>query len=317
MKSRKLLVTGAAGFIGAALSERLVELGFDVVGLDSFTPYYDRSIKEQNLARLRAGPRFTLIEADLCTAPLAPVLTDVSGVLHLAGQPGVTQSWGAAFRDFADNNVVATQRLVEACVTQGIERFVYASSSSVYGNEAPLPTGEQARCAPHSPYGVTKLAGEHLVELYRANHGLSTVTLRYFTAYGPRQRPDMAWHKMIRAARRGDELLVRGDGKQTRDFTFVDDIVQANVLALGSDATGPINVGGGARVTVLEALAMIERILGTPLQLRHVAALKGDVDHTHADTSRARELLGYSPKTALEDGLRAQVAWHLHAHETP
>jgi nucleoside-diphosphate-sugar epimerase len=315
MKSRRLLVTGAAGFIGAALSEQLVGLGFDVLGLDSFTPYYDRSIKERNVAKLRTSPRFTLIEADLCTAPLAPLLVDVTGILHLAGQPGVTQSWGTAFRDFADNNVVATQRLLEAAVSARIERFIYASSSSVYGNAVPLPTAEQARCAPHSPYGVTKLAGEHLVELYRTNHGLSAATLRYFTAYGPRQRPDMAWHKMIRAARREEKLLVRGDGQQTRDFTFVDDIVQANLLALDSDVTGAFNVGGGSRVTVLEALALIERILGTPLKLQHVAALKGDVDHTHADTSRARELLGYSPKTSLEDGLRAQVEWHLRADE--
>ncbi len=306
-----MLVTGAAGFIGSTLCERLVHLGHDVVGVDAFTPFYDRALKERNLMPLRAQPRFTLIEADLCASPLAALLVDVDVVFHLAGQPGVTESWGDAFGAFVDNNVLATQRLLEAVVGARVGRFIYASSSSVYGNGAPLPTNESARCAPHSPYGVTKLAGEHLVDVYRANHGLSAASLRYFTAYGPRQRPDMAWNRMLRAARRGEEIHVRGDGLQTRDFTFVDDIVTANVLAARSEAEGTFNVGGGARVTVLDAIATIERVLGAPLRLRHVDAFKGDVSHTHADTTRARAELGFEPKTSLEDGLRAQAAWQV------
>lgn len=309
MRGGKVVVTGAAGFIGSTLSERLIERGHEVVGVDAFTPFYDRALKEQNLAALRSRPRFTLVEADLRTDSLSLLLRDVSAVFHLAGQPGVTESWGAAFEDFVTNNVLATQRLLEAVVAVGVGRFVYASSSSVYGNGAPLPTSESAHCRPHSPYGVTKLAGEHLVDVYRANHGLSAAALRFFTAYGPRQRPDMAWNRMIRAGLRGETITIRGDGLQTRDFTFVDDIVEANLLALDSSATGSFNVGGGASVSVLEAVETIERVLGTKLQREHVDAFKGDVTHTHADATRARVELGFVPRVSLEEGLRAQAEW--------
>jgi nucleoside-diphosphate-sugar epimerase len=308
---RRYAVTGAAGFVGSTLVDRLLADGHEVLGLDDFDPFYGRDVKERNLTQARRSERFELRELDLRQAELEGWLQGLDGVFHLAAQPGVVTSWGDAFAGYLSNNVLATQRLLEASVRVGLPRLVYASSSSVYGDSVPIPMHESARCAPFSPYGVTKLAGEHLVELYRANHGLSSACLRFFTVYGPRQRPDMAFSRFIDAMLGGSPLPLRGDGLQTRDFTFVDDIVAGLVLAMGATAGGLFNLGGGTRATLLDAVALLASELGVRADSTAGEAPKGDVRHTFADTSRARRELGFSPKVSLEEGLRRQIAWRL------
>jgi len=310
--TNRCLVTGVAGFIGSHLAERLLQEGYEVLGVDCFTDYYPRRIKERNLGQLRAAPGFHFVEADLCSVDLQALFEGTGKVLHLAAQAGVRASWGQSFGVYAENNILATQRLLEAAKDCGVDRFVYASSSSVYGDTPDLPMREDSRLRPVSPYGVTKLAGEHLCLLYHANHGLPTVATRYFTVYGPRQRPDMAFHRFIKAIRDGETISVYGDGEQTRDFTFVQDAVHATVLVLQSDAVGTVfNVGGGSRVTVNETIAMLESIIGKRARIEHQPAQPGDVRHTLSDTSRAQRLLGYAPRTDLQTGLEAEVAWLL------
>ncbi len=305
----RILVTGAAGFIGSHLAERLIAMGHQVVGVDRFTDYYPRVAKERNLARLRDEPRFSLQEIDLGTADLAPLVDGAEVVFHQAAQPGVRASWGRSFTTYLHDNVLATQRLLEAVKeAKGTRRFVYASSSSVYGNTEEMPMRESAATKPFSPYGVTKLAGEHLCELYRSNHGVPTTSLRYFTVYGPRQRPDMAFHKFIVAARKGEAIPLYGDGEQTRDFTFVADAVDANVAAMEAAEGGVFNIGGGSRVTVNQVLATLAEVVG-PLKIDRRERQLGDVHHTWADTTRARTLLGFSPKVGLAEGLRAEADW--------
>ena len=312
----KALVTGAAGFIGSHLSERLLTLGAEVTGLDCFTDYYSRERKEHNLAKLRGNTRFTLVEAPLAHADLEALLEGVTHVFHLAAQAGVRKSWGQDFRVYTVNNVEGTQLLLEACVGRPIERFVYASSSSVYGDEAALPMREDVRLQPVSPYGVTKLAAEQLCYLYHANHGVPTVSLRYFTVYGPRQRPDMGFSRFLRAAMRGDAVTQFGDGRQTRDFTFVADAVAATVSAATLGTPGAVyNIGGGSRIELLDVFRLIERIVGHPLRIEQVEAQHGDMRDTYADTSRARAELGFSPAVALDAGLRAQYDWIVAEHE--
>jgi len=303
----RVLVTGVAGFIGSTLAERLIRDGHDVVGVDAFTDYYARSIKEANLTVLRASPRFRLVEADLADIDLAPLVEGTDVVYHQAAQAGVRASWGQSFEVYTRWNILATQRLLEAVKGSKVRRFVYASSSSVYGQTTDLPMRETSRPMPFSPYGVTKLAAEHLVELYRHNFGVSTVSLRYFTVYGPRQRPDMGFHKFIRALLADKPLVVFGDGKQTRDFTFVDDIVEANMLALADGVEGVYNIGGGSRVTLLDALATLGRVAGRTPRIENIEDQAGDVTHTAADTTSAREKLGYAPKVPLAEGLARQV----------
>lgn len=307
----RALVTGVAGFIGSTLAERLVRDGHEVVGVDCFTDYYARATKESNLAALRAGPRFSMLEADLVTMDLAAALRGVDVVFHQAAQAGVRASWGRTFETYVHSNVLATQVLLEAVKTAGtVQRFVYASSSSVYGDTAELPMRETGLPRPYSPYGVTKLAAEHLTELYRHNFGVHAVSLRYFTVYGPRQRPDMGFHRFIARMLRGEPLPVYGDGEQTRDFTFVDDIVEANVqAALRPDAIGVYNVGGGSRVSLNEVLRTLGEIVGQPPTLDRGPEQAGDVRHTYADTSRARADLGYAPRVDLREGLTRMVAW--------
>jgi nucleoside-diphosphate-sugar epimerase len=313
MAHSRSIVTGVAGFIGSHLAGQLIALGHDVVGIDCFTPYYDPTIKRANVAALLASPRFRLVHADLTTADLDPLLVGADYVFHQAAQAGVRASWGESFITYAQHNVLATQRLLEALKGRPIRKLVYASSSSVYG-DAPLPMRETACPQPVSPYGVTKLAAEHLCHLYHVNYGLPTVSLRYFTVYGPRQRPDMAIHKFIRAIAAGDTISVYGDGRQSRDFTYVDDIVQANILAAFSGAMGSaINVGGGSRITVRDLLALLQELVCRPAHLSQLGGQKGDVGHTYADCTRAREVLGFVPSVGLEVGLRRQVAWHLAA----
>lgn len=310
MEHTRSVVTGAAGFIGSHLAEHLVSLGHDVIGIDSFTPYYDPAIKRANIAALDASPRFHLVEADLVTADLTPIVEGADYVFHQAAQAGVRASWGSSFAGYTHNNILATQRLLEALKDRHPRKLVYASSSSIYG-DAKLPMRESVRPQPVSPYGVTKLAAEHLCDLYRVNYGVPTISLRYFTVYGPRQRPDMGIHKFIRAILSGDSITVFGDGEQSRDFTYVADIVQANLLAAQLPTSeGVLNIGGGTRITVLALLEMLEQISGCRANLSHVATQRGDVGHTASDSSRARAVLNFAPSVNLAEGLYRQVAWH-------
>ncbi len=313
----KALVTGAAGFIGSHLTASLLEAGATVVGLDCFTDYYAREIKEQNLSANRSHPAFTFVEDALGTANLDDLLLGVTHVFHLAAQAGVRRSWGDEFRVYTALNVDATQRLLEAIRKRPIERLVYASSSSVYGDEVPMPMREDAVLRPLSPYGVTKLAAEHLCHLYHVNYGVPSVSLRYFTVYGPRQRPDMAFNRFIRAAFEGRPIALYGDGEQTRDFTFVGDAVRATVAAGDRGRPGAVyNIGGGSRVSMNAVVGLIERLTGRVLDVRREPAQKGDMRDTFADTSRARAELGFDPRHSLEEGLAAECEWmarHLSA----
>ena len=314
----KALVTGAAGFIGSTLAGALLQRGADVVGLDSFTDYYSRDIKTGNLAPLRSQPRFQFVEAVLQATPLEPVLDGVTHVFHLAGQAGVRGSWGADFTTYTANNIDATQRLLEAAKDRPLHRFVYASSSSVYGDAVPVPMHEDARVQPLSPYGVTKLAAEHLCGLYHANHAVPTVSLRYFTVYGPRQRPDMAFHRFIRAALLGEPISLYGDGQQTREFTFVDDVVAATMAAGDRGRAGGVyNIGGGSRVTVNHVLDLIARRTGRVLDVRRQGAQKGDMRDTSADITRARADLDFTPTQTLDAGLSAECEWMARLIDRP
>jgi UDP-glucose 4-epimerase len=306
----KALVTGAAGFIGSHLTAALLDGGATVVGVDSFTDYYARAIKERNLEenRLREGFRFA--ETSIQSADLPALLDGVTHVFHLAAQAGVRKSWGRDFHVYTVNNVDATQILLEACVGRPIERFVHASSSSVYGDRAAIPMREDALPQPVSPYGVTKMAAEQLGYLYHVNHGLPVVAMRYFTVYGPRQRPDMAFHRFIRAALRDEPIPLYGDGEQTRDFTFVSDAVSATIAAAERGVNGrSYNIGGGTRISMNEVLRILERITGRPLKIAREGAQKGDMRDTYADTSLARQDLGFQPSVGIEEGIRAEYRW--------
>jgi UDP-glucose 4-epimerase len=306
----KALVTGVAGFIGSQLAERLISEGLEVLGVDCFTDYYPRAAKERNLDGLRGRAGFRLVEARLQDLDLGPLLDGASQVYHLAAQAGVRSSWGRDFACYTENNVLATQRLLEAAVAAGRPKLVYASSSSVYGDSPTLPLREDGRCQPVSPYGVTKLAAEHLALLYHRNHGLDTTSLRFFTVYGPRQRPDMAFHRFLRAARDGGPVTVFGDGLQTRDFTYVDDIVSAARAAALSGRAGCVyNVGGGERVALNDVLGMVEEVTGRPLRIQRQEAQKGDMRDTFADTSAASRDLGFRPTVSLREGLAREWAW--------
>jgi UDP-glucose 4-epimerase len=306
----KALVTGAAGFVGSSLSEKLIACGHEVVGVDCFIDYYPRAMKERNLEELRSEDAFRFVEASLVDADLEDLLDGVSVVFHQAAQAGVRASWGDEFRIYSDNNVFATQRLLEACRDRGVSKFVYASSSSVYGDTNDLPMREDSRKKPVSPYGVTKLAAEHLVWLYYKNFGLPTVSLRYFTVYGPRQRPDMAFHRFLKGVANDEEIRLFGDGEQSRDFTFIDDIVGANIDAALSDVAGEVfNIGGGSRTTMNEAIATMGELCGKSPRVQRLDVQKGDVRHTAADTSHAAKLIGYAPKVSIKEGLERELLW--------
>ncbi|MBW2109320.1 MAG: NAD-dependent epimerase/dehydratase family protein [Deltaproteobacteria bacterium] len=306
----KALVTGAAGFIGSHLCEYLIDKGLTVLGIDCFVDYYPRAIKEANMARLKKQEAFKFIENSLLDVDLASMLDGVDVVFHQAAQAGVRASWGDSFRIYTDNNILATQQLLEACKKSGIKKFVYASSSSVYGDTLDLPMRETSLPSPVSPYGVSKLAAEHLCWLYFKNFKVPTVSLRYFTVYGPRQRPDMAFHRFFKWALQGRPLEVYGTGEQSRDFTYVDDIVEANWLAFERPVQGEVlNIGGGSRVSLNEVIARIGQIVGAELEVNHMDVQKGDVRHTSADMSKAKQMLEYAPKVSLEEGLRREFEW--------
>jgi UDP-glucose 4-epimerase len=304
------LVTGVAGFIGSHLAERLIGDGWRVKGIDCFSDYYDRARKEMNLDAMRSDPAFTLIEEEIGRTDLDAALAGADYVFHLAAQPGVRNSWGDNFSIYVDNNIMETQKLLEAAVRcGGLKKFVFASSSSVYG-EAELPMSEKAMLQPVSPYGVSKLAAECLCRLYAQNMGLPTVSLRYFTVYGPRQRPDMAFYRFLQSAHEDKEVSLFGDGSQTRDFTFISDIIDGTVSAALKGRNGAVyNLGGGRRISLIDVIAIIERIVSHPIKINHVGVQAGDVRDTYADTGAARKELDYRPVFSLEQGLEIEYDW--------
>jgi len=307
----QVIVTGVAGFVGSHLAERLVDEGYQVVGIDCFTDYYPRAIKEANLNGLLGSSQFQLIEADIVELDWAPLLAGTEYLFHQAAQAGVRGSWGDSFGIYVRNNVLATQHLLEAARQAPLLKgLIFASSSSVYGEAEALPTPENVIPRPVSPYGVTKVACEHLCRVYHQSYDVPVVTLRYFTAYGPRQRPDMAFCRFISAMQRDEAITIYGDGEQTRDFTYVSDIVQANMLAMEHPHAGQVfNIGGGVRVSVNAVIDLLEQIVGKPARRSYVSRQKGDAAHTSADVTRARKLLGYEPRVGIGEGLRRQVEW--------
>ncbi len=299
----RYVVTGAAGFIGSHLGEALSAAGHDVLGVDCFTDYYDPSLKEENAAGL------DVVRADLAEEPLEELLAGAEGIFHLAGQPGVRASWGEDFALYARRNLIASHRVFEAAARARV-RVVFASSSSVYGDAESYPTSEDAVPRPISAYGITKLGCEHLARAYAGSLGLDVVSLRYFTVYGPRQRPDMAFARIAAALAGGGVFELYGDGSYSREFTFVDDVVAATVAAMELAPAGAVyNVGGGSETTMREAIGILERLAGRTPEMRLRPPAAGDVRRTAADTSRIRAELGWRPAVSLDEGLRAEWEW--------
>lgn len=310
----RCVVTGAAGFVGSSLTDELLKQGHEVLGIDCFIDYYPRSIKERNLSSALAHKNFTFVEGNLLELDLVKLLEGANWIFHQAAQAGVRASWGEDFAIYTNCNILASQRLLEAArakqVRSSLKKIVYASSSSVYGDAESLPTLETALPRPLSPYGVSKLAAEHLMVLYSKEFDVPTASLRYFTVYGPRQRPDMGFHRFIRSTLVGEQIKIFGDGEQSRDFTFISDAIAANIGAAEGDTPELVyNIGGGSRVTVNEVLAVIGEVADKqPLPVYENRQF-GDVKHTAADTSRARKAFGYAPKVSLRTGLEAEVEW--------
>ncbi len=304
------LVTGAAGFIGSHLCRKLIKEGFSVTGIDSFTDSYPKWIKERNIKPLMREKKFKLLSSDLNDLELKKLLSKTDYVFHHAAQAGVRTSWGENFSVYIKNNIEATQKLLEAAKTSRIKKFIYASSSSVYGFCPELPMSETSSLYPFSPYGVSKLAAEHLCFLYFKNYNVPTVSLRFFTVYGPGQRPDMAFHKFFKAIAEDKQITVYGDGKQTRDFTYVDDIIEANFSSLKNGVPGEIyNIGGGSRKKLEEIFPIIESICQKKIKKNREEKQRGDVPHTLADIQKAHKELNYSPQIHLSDGLKEEWTW--------
>jgi nucleoside-diphosphate-sugar epimerase len=306
----RVLVTGCAGFLGSHLSEALLARGHTVVGIDCFTDLYSRERKASNLCNVLRVPRFILHEADLATADLAPLVRGIDLVYHMAGQPEVQAGWGIDFASHTTNNLLATQRLLEAVKGLPLRKFVHASSAAVYGDNTGVPRTEEMTPQPTSPHGLTTLSAEQLVQLYWRQHGTPTISLRYFTAFGPRQRPDMDIDRFIRAILADRPLIVSGAGDQPRDFTAIEDVITATLAAGKTDAVGvACNVGGGTRVSIDNVLAHLARLLRRPLRVRYTESRCGDTPRAIADMSRAAALLDYRPRIRMEAGLAAQIAW--------
>ena len=306
------IVTGVAGFIGSHLAETILQQGDRIIGVDGINDYYDVNQKKANVAHLKQYAGFKFIEADIQQLDWSKLLTDVDVIYHQAAQAGVRASWGDSFRHYTERNINATQVILEAArKADSLQRFVYASTSSVYGNAETMPTDETVPPQPVSPYGITKLAAERMCWLYHQNFNVPVVALRYFTVYGPRQRPDMAFHKFFKAAIRNETISIYGDGQQTRDFTFVSDAVSANLAAATvPEAVGEIfNIGGGSRAVLMDVLATMEKVIGHPIKKEYVARARGDARHTSADISKAKRILGYNPQVPLAEGLAKEWDW--------
>ncbi|NEO98868.1 MAG: NAD-dependent epimerase/dehydratase family protein [Symploca sp. SIO2E9] len=306
------IVTGAAGFIGSHLVEALLNQGERVIGIDQFNDYYDPTLKRKNVALFEAHPAFELVEGNIEDLDWQALLKDVEVVYHQAAQAGVRASWGKGFRAYTERNINATQILLESAKdAPQLKRLVFASTSSVYGNAETLPTSESICPQPVSPYGITKLAAERLCQLYYQNFNVPFTALRYFTVYGPRQRPDMAFHKFFKAVIADEAIPIYGDGQQTRDFTFISDAVAANLAAAKApEAVGQIfNIGGGSRVVLADVLDTMEQIVGRKIRRNHIERAMGDARHTAADVSKAKKLIGYQPQVTLAEGLSKEWEW--------
>jgi len=304
------MITGVAGFIGSHLAEKLLELGHEVVGVDKFLDNYARDFKNLNLGRFVNHPSFKFINDDLVNIDLRQLLIQTDYIFHLAAQPGVRSSWGAEFSHYSHNNILATQILLEACKQVKVRKFVYASSSSVYGDTDDLPMRESGGTRPVSPYGVSKLAAEHLCYLYWKGFGIPTVSLRFFTVYGPRQRPDMFFHILMHHLLLDEEIPLYDDGEQSRDFTYCSDIVDGLTAAAFYSGSGDVfNLGGGGEITLLKAIEMVEKISGRKIKLKRFDRQSGDVRRTRASLDLARKKLRYKPAILLEEGLVRQWEW--------
>jgi UDP-glucose 4-epimerase len=306
----KCIVTGATGFIGSSLCERLLNQGFDVIGIDSFVDYYPRALKERNITNLKKSQKFIFIEGNLLNLNLSTIISNDDCIFHQAAQAGVRSSWGRDFYIYTENNIMATQQLLEVCKGKSIAKLIFASSSSIYGDCRDMPMKEVSIPSPVSPYGVSKLASEQLCYLYWKNYNVPVVSLRYFTVYGPRQRPDMAFNKFITALLKDKEIIMYGDGEQTRDFTYIDDIVTANILVMNKGQDGNVyNIGGGSRVSLNVVIEVLAKISGRIPKIKQLETQKGDMRHTCADITKAEQELGYKPNVRLEYGLEKEYLW--------
>jgi nucleoside-diphosphate-sugar epimerase len=317
MSERSVLITGAAGFIGSHLAERCLELGWRVVGVDAFTDYYDEDVKRRNTREAAGQPGYQLVDGDLLELDLPPLLDGIDIVFHLAAQPGVRISWDQ-FDTYARQNVIATQRLLHAARVHDLEKVVIASSSSIYGDAETLPTREDVVPRPVSPYGVTKVATEHLAQVYWRNFAVPTVCLRYFTVYGPRQRPDMGFNRLLARALSDEPFQVYGDGEQTRDFTFVADAVAGTLASAQHGGPGvSYNIGGGSRRSLNSVLDTLEALLDRRVAREYIERQPGDARDTAADITLAGRDLGFEPSFSFDQGLRAQLDWQREMSAAP
>jgi len=306
----KVIVTGAAGFIGSTLSERLIEEGFYVIGIDSLNNNYAVNIKNNNLINLCKHKNFKFVNSNIINIDFNNGYSDIEAVFHQAATAGVRTSWGLNFKEYTENNIIATQHLLESFKNSKLKKFIYASSSSVYGNSDEMPLKISTLTKPVSPYGVTKLAAENLVNSYYENYNLPAISLRYFTVYGPRQRPDMAFHIFLRSAITNNKIDIYGNGEQIRDFTYIEDVINANMLSLEFGVSGEIyNIGGGSNISINETLRLIKSITNKSLKINYKDSLKGDVTQTQADISNSKIQLNYEPKYEIKAGLEKEYQW--------
>lgn len=310
----KSIVTGCAGFIGSNLTEKLLSMKHEVIGIDRFSDYYPITQKEKNISLFKDNSNFHLIRKNIIDIDFKKekIMDDVDIVFHLAAQAGVRSSWQNNFKIYVNDNILSTQKLLEASIDSGLKKFICASSSSVYGEVEKLPMKEDQPLKPVSPYGVSKYAAENLCSLYTKNFDLPSIILRYFTVYGQFQRPDMAIYRFIKSLAQGSKIFVYGDGNQTRDFTHISDIIEATILAIKFPGRHEVfNIGGGSRISISEIINILENLLKKKADIKYLENQKGDVTHTYADISKAKKKLGYEPKTKIEDGLEREIKWFL------